>query len=77
VTVSDPSADTKVVYAGAGQPLPDPNLTSTTSSGTIFLVNVPPGMHVVQAHYRDFPADKLEQNVLIRADEVSLGLIAP
>jgi hypothetical protein len=77
VTVSGGNADTKVVYTAAGSPLPDSSQTHTSNTGTVWIVNLPPGDHLVQGHYGAFPPAMLQQTIRVLADDVALALIVP
>jgi hypothetical protein len=45
------NADTKIVYGAGSQGLPNPQATATDESGTVFVINIPPGPITIKGTY--------------------------
>jgi len=43
--------DTKIVYGAGSQGLPNPSATATDESGTVFIMNIPPGPITIKGTY--------------------------
>lgn len=75
VTLSGGDPDTRVVYGAGNPPLPSPNATATDASGTVFVLNGPPGGATLTGALDGAALQSLE--VSFFADEITGGWMHP
>ena len=76
VAITGGNADTKIVYGSGDPPLPTASATTTDESGTVYILNIPPGEVTVSGTYH---AGEDMHPVLVKsfADEATLTQLHP